>query len=285
MRGSTAAVLAILLAAAGASSCRSTPLDPVRRRAWDRLRERRDAPWASIDAASNRLAMSDLEAWTGVGEDPRSPYRGACFVTTLHDETWGRRRWVIASLESTGKIPDQARIQVWVADDEGALVSHTVFGGGWRHLEYSDVRRGAGPGGLDCLSITSLLFAGEWTQHVSLVDGRPALVRLEEKGRPLRNDYAWPNHTLGPVRAPASVAAVLEELRFGSPVAVLSRLTWIGGFHWDGADAFLLHEDKASADLHRRVKADADVRRQIAALAASTHPWIAEAASNALQEP
>jgi hypothetical protein len=188
--------------------------------------------------------------------------------------------WVLLFLEPVRKSPGAARARALLFDDNGVGQGDEIFNCGWRHDSFVDLKKISVPGSLNCISISSQMTVGPSpeTLYLAISRKRLVLVRLEGDGQFLRNDYSYPNHTVGPLHVPSNVEESLEELHSADPARVLALLVWIGGTHWTGDRLDLQHEDPAQSDLANHVIREHRISECLATLTRSPNAWIAESA-------
>ena len=226
--------------------------------------------------SDERAAGLSLAARMGFHET--DDFRGyLAFITDLRNDRVELRR-VVVRLETTGKIPDYARIRVGVVGPDGPRDS--AFFGGWRHLEFTGVEKIVRPGGPDLLLITSeTMLLPQPRAYYALAGERIELVRLEVDGKLYPNYYTSPNHTIGPVHPPSDEADALRALEGDSWTRRMSMLTWLAGSHYTGKNPELWHEDTKVAELARELKWSPRVKAAVEALAKNPDPWTRDVAA------
>ena len=184
-------------------------------------------------------------------------------------------------------LPSSFSVRAHVLSSQGVLESSVDFSGGWRMdwisceiipsveaggpVLKAKIDNGFGGADVDC-------------QYYAVVDGRLALIRLEDDGgRVAPNQYWATNLMIGPIPPDWDPERWERSLHADNPAQVLATLCWLGGKHLDPLhlDRESYHESKtaarAAADLRRRPTMNAHLRE----LMASPNRWIAEAATAA----
>jgi hypothetical protein len=122
-------------------------------------------------------------------------------------------------------------------------------------------------------------------QTYAICGNRLALLRLEDaNGAALRNAYAHPLWRNGPPPPRRSAVEWEQILNDGDPTQSLEALTWLAGNHKEeiGDPTFPGAEDAEDVRRVQEVRRLPGVRAAVQRLAEAGHPWVREAALNAI---
>jgi len=198
-------------------------------------------------------------------------------------------RFVLFRGEPITSIPGTSSAHIFLFDASGRLVAQSEFSTGWR-IDIRDaavltdrvkgeklIRINTGPviGGSDIR-----------TQYYALIDDALALVRLEDSsGSCIQNEYAAPNHTIGPEAITRTETEWIRALSAPRLAEILRTLVWLGGRHSRLiANPGNVHtESYNDAALHLNVRTNPKTKVLLEGLAANPDPWIADAAQIALR--
>lgn len=202
---------------------------------------------------------------------------------------------VLVMWQRMRSIPGQSRLRFVVWDEHATQISQQPdFNAGWR-LDAHSVRLVHDPEGRDLIEV---VMAG-WREpaeadvpllprwYFAIIDGEAAVVRLEEQGKPRRNHYVWPNHTIGPPMPAVDRATCLATLSSPDTFEILELLIWLAGDHSepfmpDEADPDYV-EPEATRLLVEQLRNDPEILDALRNLRkTSTHPWVGEIALQAL---
>lgn len=214
---------------------------------------------------------------------------------------WGDQLWYAWSVEVGGEpacvlfeghplliIPGESGARVVVLALDGHRRFAARFSTGWR----IDIRgaRLLAPGehGFPAFAVdTAAAINGRTVPReiYALTRDHVALVRLEDSsGAATRNNYMYPNHTIGP-EPPARTVEGWERVFAGSdPALLLEALTWHAGIHRSPGkrERDVQSEEDTDAELAARVRQSPLVRRRVEELTHDPDAWISEAARLAL---
>ncbi len=190
-------------------------------------------------------------------------------------------------------IPGDCIIDLYVLENQPSLLSRSSFSVGWR--------TGFGsatwiqPVGMQfgCIHVTTGAYisgADLENQYYVLLGNTPYLARLaDSQGKPIRNNFRYPNHTVGPDMTAVRVDQLKAWLLSNQESEILVALTWLAGTHRIGVSGIdqglpseSLESDKAIKNIRMLMK-DADVVDRIHSLKKGNQMWIREAAMGALQ--
>jgi hypothetical protein len=202
-------------------------------------------------------------------------------------------RFVLFQGEHITSIPGVSSAHVFLFDFSGRLVGQSSFSTGWR-IDIHDaalstdkvknenlIRINTAPviNGVDIR-----------TQYYAIIDDALALVRLEDSsGACIQNDYAAPNHTIGPNAIRRSESEWIRALSDARPAEVLRTLVWLSGHHSRPIEnpGNIHIETYEDATLHLKVRMNPKTKFLLESLAANPDSWIADAiqiAAHSLEE-
>ncbi len=182
-------------------------------------------------------------------------------------------------------IPGNSGARVDVFDQDMNHLRTQGFSTGWRIdlQKASLITDGSGRSIIELTTLPGNNGREITRQLYGLIGDRLALLCLENsKGVLVRNNYAYPNHVIGPPVPRRTIDEWEAVLSSDGIFEIAEALTWLGSLHWDSGSPVreTTHESDAELDLvsgvHERVKrklhdlagSDVDLIRKAAALAA-----------------
>jgi hypothetical protein len=188
---------------------------------------------------------------------------------------------------STPRIPGPAIATVRFLDRAGRQLEGIPFYAGWRcFLDRAEIRQDE--------TFGTIIEIHHWPdsdkrtirRQTYAVDGnRLALLRVEDgSGRSVYNSYGHPAWRKGPA-PPDRSAGEWGRALGGSPALALEALVWLGGNHKPEVNdpTFPGAEDAAAIRHIEDMRRDARVRAAVRQLATHAHPWVREAAAEAVR--
>lgn len=204
-------------------------------------------------------------------------------VTNEH----GEARLVLFQGWPLDTIPGGSSARIFVLDGEGRALTQTEFQTGYRiTIDDASWLQDSGHGFPCVLVYSGSVINGSdiARQYYAFLDETFALVRLEHSnGKLVRNEYCWPDHTIGPGVPERTPQEWEAALRSPNRAEVLHCLVWLGGKHCD-----LLHRDVRQEGEPRRdaervlaTRGRSGVQSVVEALTRSEDRWVREAAQAA----
>jgi len=194
-------------------------------------------------------------------------------------------RFVVTSIEDPMMIPSDTWIWMYIFDAHGKALGTAHFCAGIHSIVDSLAFETIPKVGKALLICASPVMNGRYDVagfYVALDGSRPATVRVEDKkGKPIFNDYSFPNTLMGPEPDPSKMVTELESK---SPVELLEALTWCNAEPFEGPDCPVIpvySQDNAKARL-KAMYADPVIIRRLHELQESDVPWVSETAKDAL---
>lgn len=206
-----------------------------------------------------------------------------------HELPHERPGYVLFEGQHLFEIPGTSSATVHVLSRSGAVLGSTEFSTGWR-IDLQEAAYRDHPELGRIIEVASAPTIGGRSirrQMYGIIENRVALLRMEDgEGNLLRNDFANPNHTIGPPPPDRTANEWEDSLDSNNPQVVLESLTWIGGFHRldpnpPPPNAFV--EDTKTGQLVAAMRERAGVRNAVARRSKSEVAWIREAADKALE--
>lgn len=191
-------------------------------------------------------------------------------------------RYVLFSGQPIFMIPGTSRAKIHIFSEDGKELSVYEFSTGWRINLYSAKLSFNKLLGTQVIVLsTGPVINGRDVakQYFSFEGDTLRFVRMEDnKGEALKNNYHYPNHTLG-TGINQTKEQWVTDLKSKSPTRILSALVYIGGEHMDPnrPEKDVSTESVKEAKIAESLKQDQQVKELINTYKSSKINWVRDA--------
>lgn len=251
--------------------------------AWQVLLSFENQDLAGLDEQSMRAVQRAIHMTTGPVNSAQNPRFGPRLFRKISNND-GEPRYILVEEAPMWSIPGESTIRVHIFSTAGQVLSRAEFSAGNRFSIGAMVIRKTDELKSEILRLDGeYLFSGQASsQYYMVVGNELRLVHLYSLFRVHSNDYTDPRLTIGP-RVNLSADDWEKELQSTDDARVMSALTWLGGFHWNGQEP-PYDEDRPDGEKVTNLRARESVRRRLADLANSTNYFIRLTAEAILKE-
>jgi hypothetical protein len=251
----------------------------VNESAWQELLSFENQDLRELDQKSRADLQNAIDTLAGESENGRLVPRLVSKIPGVQ----GQISYALVEESPLVTIPGQSGIRIHLFNSEGKLLSSAAFSTGWR-ISLADMKLTYVPEiGREVLVVNSkpeINGRDVAKQYYALIGEKVLLVRLEDSsGKPVRNIYGAPHHTIGPALSGRSAGEWEKVLESRDEAEVLAALTWLGGIHWnpDSPAPEYEHEELSEAYLAEGVRSSKAVKVALSRLARSENAWLRSA--------
>lgn len=251
--------------------------------AWKVLLSFENQDLEGLDEQSTRIVKSAIEMATAP-IDTTTPHRFEPRIFRKISNTKGELRYILVQESPLLMIPGSQSIRVHIFDATGKVLNSTQFDTGNRMAIRSIHLRKNYLLNSEALTIDTEYWIGgnHSHQYYVVVGDELRLVYVGDGFRVDINNYQNPDMTIGP-RLNHSADEWESDLQSTDDARVLSALTWLAGYHWDGQES-PYDEDRSDGEKVRDLCARESVRRRLADLKNSTNFVIKQTAETVVRD-
>lgn len=241
--------------------------------AWQVLLSFENQDLEGLDEQSLRVVQHAIDITTGQ-LDHDQPLRFAPRVFRRISNTNGERRYILAEGSGLWSIPGAETVRVHIFDTAGKILSSTQFDTGNRMAIIGmRIKKGYDLDSEALIINCEGVFGGNSSYQVYGIVGNELRLAYIGAGIGVDTNYYYePWMTIGP-RLNLSADEWERELQSTDNVRVLSALTWLAGYHWDGQEP-PYDKDRSDGEKVRDLRARESVRRRLADFTHSSNYFI-----------